>query len=380
MPAEIEGVGPVRPVAVPKGRRKTATLDPDGDNRIMNPSPNGPAARPFAASFLVLSALALLPGCQPRGTALNLKRPARIDLPGVHRVAVVDFQPGNSNEKSQQAAALLKQSLIQLIQKEGALEVMDLRTAQEAGARADAIITGKVWGELDTDHPGAETALKSNDVLGGLLGGGGGSSRDYVEYIPYNAVRGFLKGQLTLIRFKEGKEETLAVLTAGSGVRQKQGGLNQMTFFDLFNTRPAASAPIAGGPEGILPALANRVAVEFTALVSPHTEKVAVGIAENGDSRALDLIRRGRFSDAIKLLEPRLPAGRDTKSQGPDLYNLGLAYEGLGTVDGLLAARDTYKRGVMVEGENPIHAEGLGRAEMLLREHQRLQRQMRTNG
>lgn len=333
---------------------------------------------PLTVVAMVLFGL-LTAGCQPRGVLLDVKRPARLMLPGVKTIAVTDFQSGDS-EMERSAAAYVKDALIAGLKREQAIKIVDIKTIQERGGqKIDGVVTGQVWCTYDKEEQRFETALRSREII---VQDGFVSrvveSKDYVEYVPYKTVRAFLKVRLTLITFKGEQEETAAVLSEAAGYRQKIGGIRNVGFFDLFSIGEQADAPSLGeAPGPIFKALAERVVPRFIATISPHTERVAVALAENGDPRGLDLIRRGRYLEAVAVLEKLCVGKHPTKDNAPDFYNLGLAHEALGTRDDLDMARDYYQQAIQGDPENALYPQGLGRVERLIRDHYSLAEQIR---
>jgi tetratricopeptide (TPR) repeat protein len=336
----------------------------------------------FGLSAILVAVAVLgffIAGCQRRGVFLDVKRPAKLTMPGVKTIAVVDLESGDSAlEKG--AAAHVKEALVAGIRKEQAIKVMDLKTLQEdGGQKIDGVITGQVWCVYNKEEKRFETALRSKKItvqdgsLPKVV-----ESRDYVEYVPYRTVRAFLKVRLALVTFKGKQEETMAVLSEAAGYREKIGGIRNVGFFDLFSSDSQAQTPSLGeAPGPIFKALAERVVPRFIATISPHTERVTVAFAENGDARGLDLIKRGRYVDAVAVLEKICVGKRPTKDNAPDFYNLGLAHEALGTRADFDMARDYYRQAIQGDPESPLYPEGLGRIETLVRDYYKITEQIR---
>ncbi|MDQ7778294.1 MAG: hypothetical protein RDV41_01130 [Planctomycetota bacterium] len=198
------------------------------------------SARSFSV-FVVVVVLAVCAaafvGCQPRGVYFDVRRPAKLTMPGVKTIAVVDLNCSDST-MDKRAAAYVKEALLNGIRKEKVLNVIDIKTLQERGGqKIDGVITGEVWSTFTTEKDRFETALRTRETTAqdGFLTKVV-ESQDYAERVPYETVRAFLKVRLTLVTFKGKKEETRAILSESQGYRQKIGGITSGGFFDLFGS------------------------------------------------------------------------------------------------------------------------------------------------
>jgi tetratricopeptide (TPR) repeat protein len=313
-------------------------------------------------------------GCRAPRAELQVKRPPTLHLPPVKVLAVEDMQPATKGDDA--IAAHVKAALISAINREGAIQAMDLgearKRAAKEGLKIEAVLRGRVWADF-VHIRGLKEPLITSDVVWDTNPQGVkyiAEASDKIDYQTYEIVKAFVNVQLSLIQLSGPEEKTIAALSGGRGWRERIGG-GASRVMDLWTGRAeAAGAKGERSREALLRASADRAVAEFTKAISPHTVTIRAVIAKGRDGVAAQMIRQGKFMEAIDRLEPALKS--PTKEQAPDLYNLGLAYEGLGDPALLDASILFYRRALEFDPENEDYADGIGRVEALMAGHAEL--------
>lgn len=97
--------------------------------------------------------------------------------------------------------------------------------------------------------------------------------------------------------------------------------------------------------------------------LSPHKEKRALVINENGDERGCLLLKAQAFTEAITVLEDIVTDDKIKKKNSADYENLGLAYEIIGDYN---AAKENFDNALKISPESKIAKDGAQRVEDIL--------------
>ena len=81
--------------------------------------------------------------------------------------------------------------------------------------------------------------------------------------------------------------------------------------------------------------------------------------------RGAALARRSDWEVAVRIWEQVV---REKPDNSAPYYNLGVAQEGLGDLEGFMAARDLYQKAAAL-GENDLYAEGIKRVDRAIHGH-----------
>jgi len=365
--------------------------------------------------------------CAPK-TQILVQTPAEIDTKGIHNVALGTFevmlvkqsskQEGNGNWEtkvlplsqevkdsiSRQIRARVVSGLaatpyFKIIYTDEFAAIENDAAFSELIAAAgyktkdvDAVINGKVWIEIQKTD-GAEIAKKEMQFVTGTRGRRGGSNKidisvEKVLWWPYKNMRGNLTLEMKLTRLYP--TEVLAVTVDTRTFSHKVGGAPaslldnlksaSQTVSNLFATNKNKNSNQIENSDNVMPSeneligdLAESIASSFIRRITVTEKFVSYPIAESGDQQAKLLIEAGAYEMAIHRLQSVTGNNRQKEIHPDDLYNLGLSFEATGDY-GLAAI--TYKEALAMEKDNLLYAQGVGRIELVLREHPRLKQQL----
>ena len=97
--------------------------------------------------------------------------------------------------------------------------------------------------------------------------------------------------------------------------------------------------------------------------LSPHKEKRALVINEDGNEKACLLLKAQAFTEAITALESILEDDKNEKKNSADYENLGLAYEIIGDYT---SAKGCFDNALKIDSESKIAKDGIQRVENIL--------------
>ena len=97
--------------------------------------------------------------------------------------------------------------------------------------------------------------------------------------------------------------------------------------------------------------------------LSPHKEKRALVINEDGDEKGCLLLKAQAFTEAITVLEDILADEKTKKKNSADYENLGLAYEIIGDYN---AAKENFDNALKISPKSQIAKDGTQRMENIL--------------
>jgi tetratricopeptide (TPR) repeat protein len=307
-------------------------------------------------------------GCKAPKASLQVRRPPTLDLPAVQILAVDDF------EGDKDAAAFVKAALIAALNREGAIEAMDIETAKEkraaGGAQIEAILRGRVWTDFVHLQGMQEPVITSDATWEKTQQGLAyiAEVRDKIEYQPYEIVKAFVTVQINLVQLSGNEEKTIAALAGGRGYRERIGG-GPARVLDLWTGTAESGGAANRSREGLLQISSQRAVESFVKAISPHTERIEAVVAKGGDEAAARMILNGKYEEAIAKLEPALKS--PTEKQAPDLYNLGLAYEATGEPGLMEVSIGFYRKALAFDPTNEDYAAGIGRVEAMRRDYER---------
>ena len=334
----------------------------------------------------------LIGGCAgPANVALEVRKPAELDLPGVKEIAIVDFT-GTENSGSQVAtllqSMLLESQYFDIMERDkisrvleeqnmGMSGIIDEATASQVGALlgVDAMVFGEVTTyKVEPDQKftrkvkekrrtGKYQTVEKKDKKTGKVK----KVREEIVEEVFVDRDYFVRKGTVAINFRVVSVATGKLLAAHS---ESKSYNSQDESRGLFASQYVED-PSKLKPEGqILTDLSQSICKKFARMVAPYTvkEKRVIepgkGAIDEGRKFAMSGLwpeAKEKWEKAIKKM-PKVPAG---------YYNLGLAYEMEGDLDRAEAA---YKKAVGLKSKK-LYLDALARVRQIRQDQEKLRQQ-----
>lgn len=306
--------------------------------------------------------LDILPvGCATRTTvvAVDIMKPAEVDLGSIRKLAVADFQgtggPAVSNLVISKLIAghryevLERDRFAQIVAELGLSQsdLVDPSTAAKIGEAAgvDALILGDVDMYQVSDEP-AETRLRKRRVVGYR----NECSRRGCDEVPVTSTYTIsaptsLRRGYVGVSFRVVKVETGQILAAKTSSRKWKGVNIEDPHPNNATVGPRPQSIILPSPSVILEQLTDEVAADLVGTISSRQIRIAaVWLPVDGVEPALKYLTDGLLKEAQEHLEGMLQRSRTLPAAF--YYDLGLVYEVNGRLDD---AEAMYKRAAALE-------------------------------
>lgn len=296
----------------------------------------------------------LLAGCaiKPIPIAVEVMKPAELDLGPVRKLAVSDFQgPGGSALSNKLVTKLFEGRRFEILERSHLARILDELALSQSGVvdETTAAKVGKaagvdalIFGEVDTAEVTDEktvTPLTRSRVVGYRTECGKKKcyqvpvEENYVVNAPTTTRRGHVGASLRVVGVESG--QIVASKTQSAGWE----GMNVQDPYP-----PPRSITLPAKP-AILEHLTDEVATKLAGVISPHRLKVqTVWLPVDGTEPAFKYLSAGLAREAMEHLE-----GVQSKSDShsaPFYYDLGLLYEINGRLDD---AETMYKKAAALE-------------------------------
>lgn len=310
-------------------------------------------------------------GCAAQ-TRREVATPAHVDWKTFRRVAVLQFHGSygeivrrNVYERLLQVNHFTSTDTVQfdaLAQTpcnsaEGPLFVSDF-----SGLQVDVAIGGRVTSGLH-DMPGTDQMeiqegtgyyKKEKNLQGEWIDVE--IKRTVVRPVPYVLRQGFLAVDYCLLNLRTGQPMAADTVTQDYNVK--------------FGGKPTVAPPYhrtgdLPSPDTTMEELSTSLASKLVARLSRMKLVSTVGFDDRGNHRVahgVTLARSGDWDAAISLWQDII---RCEPNNAPAYYNLGLAYEGLGDLEGLNKARTFYEKAARY-GDNGPYADAVERVKRLI--------------
>jgi len=327
------------------------------------------AARLWICFFLIVLVTCL--ACAPRGK-VRLIKPEKICWDSIHNVAVRGFDGHYGEMVRSHIYNRLRE--VQHFNPTDAIPIyavgnLPSNTLEEVeflqaveNLKADALITGHVTAHIHDIHGFDPLQLKEG------TGYYKKSKNPYGEWVDEEIKRTVIKDVPFVIRKVSfsGQYKVFDLKARGGIVQrelkeiyeEKYGGDEE--YRDLgrklgnlptsSHTSEELSKRIA---ENIVAELSRMRLARFVKLDKGRHKMVRWGVA---------LARKGKWQEAIQTWEQVI---RDDADNAAAYYNVGVAYEGLGDMEGLNRARDLYKRSASY-GEKKLYTEAITRVDRVI--------------
>lgn len=327
------------------------------------------------AYFLVLPAM-LFVGCKEPPVYAKFQMPAQkvVDVPAVNVVKIVAHGKvtGDMTAESDSAAAggFIREAMSMRLYQEGFYTSVD----SVWGSDEPSQIIAKSMEGLNSKHgysryvSQGKQAKSVLDITYGfrLNAAKNKHTEEFVlETVPYTVKQSgsdkpasSFPNYAAITRVTERREvecydidalgaikATLTSVATGAVIYEKTF---KLTLPGATGRRDVPSVPLAIA-EMAMPAI-NEILVD----ISPHMEEVELHVNEDGDEKAVILLKSCAFADAVERIE-----SLDSDDMEPaDYENLGIAYEALGE---LSMAKDAYAKAVELEPDNENASKGVNR-------------------
>jgi tetratricopeptide (TPR) repeat protein len=338
---------------------------------------DNPKDRLFKAAGLWISLLFVFLvscfACAPRGK-VRLIKPGKIGWGSIHDVAVRGFE-GHYGEmvrshiynRLTEVQHFNPTDAIQVYEAgklpSNTLDQVEFLQAVE-NLKADALITGHVTADIHDIHGFDTIQIKEGTGYYKKAKNASGEwmdeeiKRTVIKDIPYvirkasfsGAYKTFdlrAKGVILLKDLKETHEEKFGGKEAYGGPGRKLGDLPSSS-----HTAEMLSARIA---KNIVAELSRMRIAKYIQLDKGRDRRVKWGVA---------LAKQGQWQKAINRWKAVI---HDDPDNAAAYYNLGVAHEGLGDMEGLYRARDLYERAAN-HGQKGLYAEAITRVDRAIRE------------
>ena len=334
-------------------------------------------------AILLFSMMFVLTHCAQK-TAIQVLKPAEIDVGGIKRIAILDFRgPHGTGEKiasiftsklfATNFYTLVERSELQKVLEEHALNmsgIVDVETAVQAGnlLGVQGIIVGDVISYKSEDHRRLkketrkvwtgeyEKDEKGNFIYEKTLFGKKVKKKKYKEKIVNVEV---IEREATV-----GLSFRLIDVQTGSIIATRE-------------TSHSYKRSVKSG-EGTLPpkqAILNRLAHQciddFVRMLAPHTVTIRTQFARGDDevNRGIEFAKNDLWDKAQQVWEAVV---RKDPTNHAAWYNLGLAFEALGDYE---SAERAYDRAVTLK-QKKLYFKALKRIRQSIQDQQKLERQL----
>jgi len=310
-------------------------------------------------------------GCVPQGKVYRVK-PARVGWQAIHNVAVLGFDgPYGENLRRQVFHRLAEvqyfnpkdtsqNPALSHVSYDKAGDYEFFHAIEDLGV--DVVITGRVSVHVH-DAPGVDQVevkegtgyyKKEKDASGQWVDVE--IKRTVIRPIPYVMREARLESE-----FKVWDVLRRVVVAAGEvteAERGKFGGDKEYASSGhALSNLPTSSATADG--------LSARTAAKLIARLSRMKLAGVLKLDETGGAtvkQGVALAKSGHWKEAMQIWEQVI---RNEPGQAAAYYNLGVAREGLGTVEDLKTARDLYKRAAAL-GTNRLYTDGILRVDRVI--------------
>ena len=285
------------------------------------------ALRSFALALFV----ALVVGCAPK-SAFLVQRPAELDVSGVERLVILDFDGPNDSGKIARAALVATfwdnhhYTLVDQAELARVRPIVTLTGAPDVGAAVDAaryagvdaILTGQVVSYSADDD--------KQDNFNFNLAGAGAQNKRSGDAGGGLGV-GFSKNEILTREASVGLAFKLIDIRTGQIRAARETSHN-------FNGRSVNGNVQLPGRERVLADLTHKCSRDVLAMLAPHADSVQVTLAKQYYGKGLselhrgnDLAKNGNWSAAEAAWENALSQNRNNHAAH---YNLALAAEARG--------------------------------------------------
>ncbi|MBI4381276.1 MAG: hypothetical protein HY574_08800 [candidate division NC10 bacterium] len=340
-------------------------------------------------------------GAKPIILAVNVMKPAEVDLGTVRKIAIADFQgPGGSAVSNKVVTKLLAGRRFDILERarlahvidELALSqsgIVDATTAAKVGKAAgvDALVFGQVE-TYQVEDERAVTPLRKSRIVGydTQCDRKGRCYRVPVtEGFTVNAPTTLRRGHVG-ISFRVVGVESGQVLAAKTATRNWEGVNIVDPYPDseetigsvvasalVGRTDPRAKSINLPAKSTILEQLAEEVATDVVGLISPHKVQVkTVWLPAEGTEPALKYLNAGLAKEAQDHLEGMLQ--RSKSLPAPFYYDLGLVYE---VNDRLDDAEAMYKKAATLD-MNDMYLKAISSVRQAKEDQKKLAEQQRA--
>lgn len=343
---------------------------------------NGKPIHRFLSFSFILTFILI--GCAAK-TAIQVTKPAEIDVGGIKRVAIIDFR-GPENSGASVASAfvsklfetgfytIVERAELQRILEEHALSmagVTDVETAVQAGnlLGVQGVIVGDVIGYRCEDRRGKEKVKEQVWT--------GEYEKDANGNIIYEKTLFGIK-----VKKKKYKEEfvDVEVIDREANVTlafrlidvETAGILASREASHSYNKKVQTGKESLPPKNEVLANLGLRCVDEFVRALAPHRITVQTQFAKGNDqvNKGIEFAKNGLWDKAQEIWEEEVQ--RDSRNNAA-WYNLGLALEVAGDY---MQAQDAYDQALTIESKK-LYMQGLKRIRERIEDNRRLQEQLR---
>jgi curli biogenesis system outer membrane secretion channel CsgG len=339
-----------------------------------------------AAAAVILAVLGLASCAGPSAIRVDVQKPAAIDLPGVHKIAIADFQgPASSGGQisSRVQSLLLQGGHFEIVERDRLARILDEQklgmagvvneaTAKQVGQLlgVDALIFGEVSRyEVEKDEVGTEKVQKKEGTgryetvmeKNVFTGKKHKVRREIMKTVWVDQQYRIRRGTVA-VNFRVVDVETGKLLAAHSDSKSYSG--------DKVVDGGSGSLK----PEGeILDELSGSVALAFAELIAPHSVSER-RVLESGSGK----IQEGR-KYALAGLWPEAEAAwqeavRTAPGNPSAHYDLGIAREVQGDLDG---AEALFKKAAGLQSKK-LYIDAISRIRQERKEKARLEEQLKN--
>lgn len=344
-----------------------------------------------AVQSLLLSVMILLSCAVPSTISVRVQKPASIDLPGIKKLAIVDFQ--GAERSGSQIATLIQSMLItseyfnilerdQLRnileeQKLGMSGVVDANTAVEVGKLlgVDALIFGEVTRyEVEPDqeitekvkeqkHTGRYEWVEEKDEKTGKTKR---VRKEIVEDVWVDKSYWVRKGTVA-INFRVVDVETGALLAAHSDSRSYDSQDEKKSFLEILTDTQKSLKPQGE----ILHDLSQSICQQFVQMIAPYyaMENRIIELGRGSIDEGRKYAENGLWPEAVEAWER---AVLEMPEEPAAFYNLGLGYEVQGRLD---EAEQSYQLAVRLN-QKKLYMEAIARVRQSREEQRKLMKQL----
>ncbi|MBN2031604.1 hypothetical protein JW824_15340 [bacterium] len=344
-----------------------------------------------AVLSILLSTIILLSCAVPSTVSVRVQKPASIDLPGIRKIAIVDFQ---GDERSGSQIAVLIQSLLlttdhfdilerdqlrRILEEQnlGMSGVVDASTAVEVGQLlgVDALIFGEVTTyDVEPDQEITEK-IKEQRRTGRYqwveekdekTGETKRVRKEIIEDVWVDKSYWVRKGTVA-INFRFVDVETGVLLAAHSDSKSYDSQDEKRTFLEILTDQQKSLKPQGE----ILHDLSHSICLQFVRMIAPYytMENRVIESGKGSIDEGRKYAENGLWPEAMEAWERAVAEMEDEPAA---YYNLGLGYE----IQGLLDEAEEYYQLAVRITQKKLYMEAIARVRQLKEEQEKLIQQL----
>ena len=331
--------------------------------------------------------LAAISGCAVKTKIYEIK-PAEVSLKGIKTLAVLKFagqygETVRSDFYNRLADVkhfnLIDTNSVNALDKVIFNQIDDPRFLPELEAlHADGVITGRVTADINDKHGSDQVQMQEG--TGKYKKG----ENIFGQEVDIEIMRTVLKPVKYIVRqaslttdFKVFDLRTKKIIATGKVTRnynEKFGGKKE----NFFSGKTISKLP---AKNQTLNELSSQSAIELVSKISPTkiTRSVSfddggtLGIGGHKDiKRGIEFAKRGLWEDAIEIWNNVI---KTEPHNAAAFYNLGVAYESLGTLKDLQKSRSMYKKAVR-NGDKKLYLDAIARANNKIKNRRKYDQQI----